>query len=224
MLYADGKVVTPLFRAKPGETRIDKATGEIKQLRCDNDGALHFEGTGEAAWGTKFVIVAARATGARARVILDLEWVPEPGGEANAAMDCFERLAPHVPGAQGVIYDTALRGIHHHKLLRDLGLLPVNRVTAAIKGADKPRRKDGRRIEKSAHIEDKHVVREDGTPMTCRLYARGGEIGIGELTDTGDLEFIRLASGPIASRTRADCFAGTTTTACPKVTVAQRSQ
>lgn len=80
MLYADGKVVTPLFRAKPGETSTDKATGEIKQLRCDNDGALHFEGTGEAAWGTKFVIVAARATDARARMILDLEWVPEPGG------------------------------------------------------------------------------------------------------------------------------------------------
>ncbi|MBA3629892.1 MAG: hypothetical protein H0W55_09505 [Actinobacteria bacterium] len=192
MLYADGKVVTPLFRAKPGATRTDKATGEIKELRCDSDGALHFEGTGEAAWGTKFVIVAARAIEARARMILDLEWVPEPGGEASAAMDCFRRLAPHVPGAQGVIYDTALRGVHHQRLLRELGLLPVNRVTAAVKGADKPRRKDGKRIEKSAHIEDKHVVREDGTPMTCRLYARGGEIGIGELTDTGDLEFIRL--------------------------------
>jgi len=38
MLYADGKVVTPLFRAKPGETRTDKATGEVKQLRCDSDG------------------------------------------------------------------------------------------------------------------------------------------------------------------------------------------
>ena len=29
MLYADGKVVTPLFRAKPGDKRIDKTTGEV---------------------------------------------------------------------------------------------------------------------------------------------------------------------------------------------------
>jgi hypothetical protein len=27
MLYADGKVVTPLFRAKPGDKRIDRTTG-----------------------------------------------------------------------------------------------------------------------------------------------------------------------------------------------------
>ncbi len=100
MLYADGKVVTPLFRAKPGETRTDKATGEIKQLRCDPDGALHFEGTGEAAWGTKFVIVAARTTEARARMILDLEWVPKPGGEASVAMKCF-RDSPPCPWCPG---------------------------------------------------------------------------------------------------------------------------
>jgi len=192
MLYADGKVVTPLFRAKPGDTRTDKATGEIRELRSDKDGALHFEGTGETAWGTKFVIVAARATDARARMILDVEWVPKTGGEARAAMESFTRLAPHVPGAQGIIYDTALRGVHHQKLLRELGLLPVNRVTAAIKGADKPRRKGGRRVDKSAHIEDKEVVLQDGTVTTCRLYARSGEIGLGELTDIGELDFVPL--------------------------------
>jgi hypothetical protein len=27
---------------------------------------------------------------------------PKPGGEANAAMECFRRLAPELPGAQGV--------------------------------------------------------------------------------------------------------------------------
>ena len=193
MLYADGKVVTPLFKAKPGDTRTDKATGEVRVLRCDSDGALHFEGTGEAAWGTKFVIVAARGTDERARMILDIQWVAKPGGEASAAMDCFARLAPLLPGAHGVIYDTALRGVHHHKLLRELGLLPVNRVTAALKGSDKPRRKDGRRIAKSVHVEDKQVLLGDGTPTTCRLYARDGDIGLGELTDRGELQFVSLA-------------------------------
>ena len=100
-------------------------------MRYEPDGGLHVEGDGETAWGVKFVLVAARTTDPHGRIILDVEWVPKAGGEARTAMDCFTRLAPHVDGAQGVIYDTALRGVHHQTLLRDLGLLPINRVTAA---------------------------------------------------------------------------------------------
>jgi hypothetical protein len=70
------------------------------------------EGDGETAWGTKFVLVAARDENVHGRVILDVAWVPNHGGEARTAMDCFSRLAPLVPGAQGVIYDTALRSVH----------------------------------------------------------------------------------------------------------------
>jgi hypothetical protein len=191
MLHADGKVITSLFRAKPGDTHIDPATGEIRSLRHDPDGQLHIEGDGEAAWGTKFVLVAARTTDPHGRIILDIEWAPKAGSEAATAMDCFTRLAPLLPGAHGVIYDTALRGVHHQTLLRDLGLLPVNRVTAAHAGAKQPRRAD-RRVEKSAHIEDKTVI-VDGRPRTVSLYARGGALGIGELTDTGDLTFTQLS-------------------------------
>jgi hypothetical protein len=32
MLHADGKVVTPLFKARPGEVRVDKTTGEVIPL------------------------------------------------------------------------------------------------------------------------------------------------------------------------------------------------
>lgn len=110
MLYADGKVVTPLFKAQAGETKVGKQTGEIKVLRHEPDAGLHFEGTGETAYGTKFVMVAVRSGEERGRMILDFDWVPKPGREASVAMDCFTRVAPLVPGAQGVIYDTALRG------------------------------------------------------------------------------------------------------------------
>src|SRR5205807_722284 len=82
MLHADGKVLTPLYRAKPGETRVDRSTGEVIALRTEPDGGLHFEGDGNAAWGTKFVLVAVRSSDERGRIILDLEWVPDPGGEA----------------------------------------------------------------------------------------------------------------------------------------------
>jgi hypothetical protein len=189
LLHADGKVVTPLFRAKPGATRVDKQTGELIPLRHEPDAALHFEGDGEPAWGTKFVIVAARGADEGTRVVLDLERVEKPGAEASVAMDCFRRLAPLVPGAQGVVYDTALRGIHHQELLRNLGLLPINRVTAADKGARAPRRKDGRRVAKSAHVEDKLVTTPDGHQVSVSLYARDGAIGIARLTDRGQMVF-----------------------------------
>jgi len=124
------------------------------------------------------------------RVILDVAWVAKPGGEARTAMDCFTRLAPHLDGAQGVIYDTALRGVHHQALLRDLGLLPINRVAAKV-ATPKPARRAERRVEKSAYVEDKTIVHA-GCEVTLTLYSRGGAIGLGELTDTGDLLFTEL--------------------------------
>ena len=84
MLYADGKVLTPLYRQRPGDTMLDSTTGETRPVRHDPDARLHFEGDGEAAWGTKFVLVAARTKERLARMILDVERVPEPGGEAAA--------------------------------------------------------------------------------------------------------------------------------------------
>ncbi len=193
MLYADGKVVTPLFKAQAGGTRVDKQTGEIKVLRHEPDAGLHFEGTGETAYGTKFVMVAVRSADERGRMILDFDWVPKPGGEASVAMDCFTRLAPLVPGAQGVIYDTALRGVHHQTLLRKLGLIPVNKVTALEAGSKKPRRDQGQRVEKSVHFEDKEVRMPDGSAMTLRLFAKGGAVGVVEFLDNGETIFKELA-------------------------------
>jgi hypothetical protein len=126
------------------------------------------------------------------RIILDVEWVPTRGGEARTAVECSTRLAPQVPGAHGVIYDTALRGVHHQHVLRELGLLTINRVTAAKAGAKTPRRGAGRRVEKNTHLEDKTVTLTDGTQATPHLYAQGGALGIAELTDTGELTFETL--------------------------------
>jgi hypothetical protein len=192
MIHADGKVIAPLYRAKPGDTRVDKTTGEIRPRRAERDAGLHYEGTGETAWGTKFVLVAARTEDPHGRVILDIDWVPKPGGEAATAMASFTRVAPLLPGTHGVIYDTALRGVHHQRLLRDLGWLSINRVTAASAGADSPRRDDGQREPKSAHVEDKTIQLPSGQSAIVRLYARDGAIGIGTLTDTGDLHFSPL--------------------------------
>ncbi len=140
LIYGDGKVIAPLFKARPGDTKLDKTTGELRPVRAENDADLHFEGTGEFAWGTKWVIMAARGTQLRHRIILDVLPVPDKGGEAAVAVESVERLVPLLPGAQGVVYDTALRGTHHQRILRQLGLLPINRVSAARANPKSPRR------------------------------------------------------------------------------------
>lgn len=188
LLHADGKVIAPLFRAKPGDERVDRATGEILPKRTEPDAALHFEGDGEAAWGTKFVLVAARGEDYGTRVLLDIEPVAKPGEEASRAMRSFRRLVPLAPGAQAIVYDTALRGVHHQELLRDLGLLSVNRVAAASKGSWKPRRSEGRRVAKSVHLEDS-TVRTDQGLITVSLYAQDGAVGVVELDEVGDRSF-----------------------------------
>jgi hypothetical protein len=107
-------------------------------------------------------------------------------------MTCLRRLAPLVPGAQGAIYD-ALRGVNHQVLLRELGLIPVNRVTAQEKGAKAPRRGRGRRVEKSVHVEVKVVCSRAGGRTTVRLFAQGGAIWLVRTTVTGEQVFVELS-------------------------------
>jgi hypothetical protein len=193
LLHGDGKVITPLYRAQPGDVRLNTDTGELRPLRAEPDAALHFEGTGETAFGTKFVILATRGSDVHARILLDAAFVPTPGGEAATALACLERTAPLVPGAQGVVYDTALRGAHHQTILRDLGLLPINRVAAAKAGSKQARRDPReRRVEKLGFVETKAVTLSDGTIKNIDLYAQGGAIGIGVLNADGELQFSPL--------------------------------
>ena len=190
VLYADGKVVTPLFKAKRKDKLVNKRTGEIRYPRFEPDASLHIEGTGEAAWGTKFVIVATRDIAPNMRIIVDTAFVATSGGEAAQAVDMFTRLHPLVPGAQAVIYDTALRGVQHQQLLRDLGLMTVNRVAAAA-GSRQKGNKSRKRIEKTTYVETKTVKTRTGQ-IEVRLFARGGQIGLGELSENGELAFIPL--------------------------------
>jgi hypothetical protein len=190
VVYGDGKVITPLFRAKPGEARVDRVTGEVVPRRSELDAELHFEGGGEAVWGTKFLLLAARGSDQHSRIILDVSFVPDKGGEAQVAQDCISRVAPLVPGAQTIVYDTALRGVHHQHILRDLGLIPVNRVAAAVAGSRNARRGEGRRVSKSAYVDTKKIKR-GGKEIVVQLYARNGAIGLAEMHD-GEMEFNEL--------------------------------
>jgi hypothetical protein len=193
LIYGDGKVLTPLYKARPGDTRLDKTTGELRPVRAEHDADLHFEGTGDFAWGTKWVIMAARGEHLRHRIILDVAPVPDKGGEAAVAVASLERITPRLPGAQGVVYDTALRGVHHQLIMRHLGLHSINRVTLAKAGAKKPRRSTAdQRQDKSTFIEARTITLPDGTHRTVPLYAKAGALGIGQANDDGSVAFVVL--------------------------------
>jgi hypothetical protein len=131
----------------------------------------------------------------RDRRIVDSEpfRVPDPGSEASVAVSCFERLAAHVPGTQAIVYDTALRGVHHQKILRELGIVPVNMVAAAETFASKTLKRKIKRREKTVHVEDKDVRLPDGSTVTLRLFSEARAIGLMRPTEAGELEFAPLA-------------------------------
>ena len=200
VLYADGKVVTPLYKAKPGTMRVDHATGEILGYRrSDPDAKLHVIGSGEMAYGNKFVLVNVRLPAPHARIILAVASVPDTGGEAAVAVDCLRDVVPLLPGAQGVLYDGALRGVHMLEILSEIGVLPIAPVTAKSGG----KRVRQPREERVVWIESQEVASPDGTE-TVQLYARCGALGLGELDDIGDVHFRRLERSKVLKRDNAD--------------------
>ena len=96
-----------------------------------------------------------------------------PASGDRAVVD--RRIAADAPGLQGVIYDGALRGVHHQRLLRDLGLLPINKVTAAQGTGPNRKKTNKERVEKSTFVEQRTITGPDGTEHTIDLFARAGK-------------------------------------------------
>lgn len=200
MPYADGKVVTPLYKAKRGKKRVDPVTGETRRVRADPDAQLHVTGGGFPAYGNKFVLVACRGTAPHARVVLDVEHVASTGAEAAVAIECFRRVRPFLPGAQGVLYDGAFRGVHLQELLHDLGLLPVVPVTPATGGhtTGEPA------VHRTVRVGEVDVTGEDEVVRTHQLYSQAGTLGLGELNESGDVVFVPLVRRKVVQRRNAD--------------------
>ncbi len=197
-MQADGKVITPLYRGRRGKTVANKETGEIREVRFDPDASLHTEGGGNAVFGNKFVIVSARTE--HDRVLLDVEreaGMKGDGGEAGAAMRCFERLAPTLPGAQGVNYDKAMRGKHIDRGMREFGWLILTGVHAV---------KDAGGSTPEWHVENADIQMPDGSVKTLEIFARDGAAGLKELTETGEPFFLPLERIKTERRKDADAF------------------
>ncbi len=129
-------------------------------------------------------------------------------------MDTFTDLAAAAPGLQGLIYDTALRGVHHQQMLRTLGILPVNKVAAA-EGSG-PRTKGRKRIEKSTFVETRIITAPDGTTHTIDASPAPAPSGSPRSPTTAPWPSCRYdESAPAGPGTRSAPTAGTTTTASP---------
>lgn len=201
LLYGDGKVLTPRLKSRPNDPpRLDRATGELRERQVDPDAGLHAEAGREdedhLVWGTKWVMMLARGTAPHSRMILDVAWVQRQGKEAAVAMESIARIRPMTPGAQGVVYDKALMGVHKQALLHEHGLLPIIRVSAK-RAAKKTSKGVMPRIPKDAHIEDKPVKLIDGTIKMCRVHAVDGALGIVEPDLQGNPTFVPLERGRI---------------------------
>jgi len=181
-LTGDGKVITPLYLAKPNTAIINKETGEILGYKkADPTAELHIEGGGNPAYGNKVVMISGRTPDWHGRMILGLGSCPKLGGEAKVAVEITERILPMLPGAQALIYDGAPRGKHVRRLLQ-AGILLISPPTA-----DQAETPDTPRVEKSGFIETRNI---NGSQVA--LYGKGGRICLADFDAEGDEVFVPL--------------------------------
>lgn len=172
-VYGDGTVVRPLYR--PGNSG-----------RRDPDAEEHVRHDGPI-WGNDLVAIAARGPEAHHRVILAVGRVHTRGHEAETAVGLIRQVhAVAGDGIQAVVYDGAMRGVHHETIMSELGLIVVNKVHPA------GRTDDDRTYRQIPLGQWTHVVRNRECVHT--LVAHRGAVHDSTLDDSGRL----VLSEPLA--------------------------
>lgn len=108
------------------------------------------------------------------------------GGEGPTLLPMLDRLVPQLPGTQALVYDGGIRGTHMNEILVRNGILPI--VPSPGSRADQA--PPPRRLEET----------RDGV----QLYTQLGGLGIGHLTEDGDIAFERLRRCNIIRRQNSD--------------------
>lgn len=197
-LYGDGKVVTPLYAAKPGATVVNRETKEIRSVRFDPDAGFHTEGGGDKVWGMKFALVNTRRS--EGRFILGIEHVEKGKDEPTAAVQVLRRVKPHAPGAQALVWDMILRGTHMQTILTEIGLVPVVGIHAKSNPKGKKGRKGDDYVPKTADLEDSEQTTPDGTTRVVHIAACDGVASVKTLTEAGEPHYEALVCKRIQRR------------------------
>jgi len=186
-------VITPLYKGKRGQTRKvrrEDGTSEERPVRFDADAAFHTEGGGDRVWGTKYALVSTRRP--NGRFILAIVDVEKGMDEASAAIEMLRCIKPHAPGAQAVVWDMILRGVHINVILTELGLVAVVGVHAKARSDRTKSRKDDAYIPKTVDLDDIEVTLPDGTTEIVHLAAHGGWLSVKEINEIGELYYEHL--------------------------------
>jgi len=200
VVYGDGTVVRGMYRPptvvwvddpETGQRLrryLDRGTGELTDTptrRYDPDSA-EWHGHAGPVHGNNIVYVYARGDAPYQRVVLAIGRAERPGQEADTALRLIgdvHRVAG--AGVQAVVYDGALRGVHHEELMTRYGLLVVNKVAAAPLSVQEKAERGGEKAVKSFPL---GVWEHDTDAGACThtLAAVDGAIVEMTLADTGD--------------------------------------
>ncbi len=202
----DGTTFKPRFKAVPGDLQLDRDTGELIQRRYDPDAhiiTVTDRETGEPIQGPRgiaFGIVSASIPNTDNERVILATYAIRPGegnDEAALGVKSIGELAPLLPGAQGFVWDKAMRGKHRDAIYK-LGLLSIVKTAKAPGGGYK-----------TALVEQMDLSSPDGTVTTVPVWAVNGALGME----------VRSAARESSSRSNArnssaDPDAGTANTAC----------
>lgn len=199
-VYGDGTVVRPMYRpptaervtdAATGRTQIlypDRRTGELRDApsrRHDPDAVAHHGHTGPVH-GNNLVTTHVRLDGYHGRVVLSVDRVDRPGREADCAVRSLERVYTHAgAGMQAVVYDGALRGKHIDHLMRNCGVVVINKVAAGSTPGGRSRKPDSKGATRWLPLGAWTHDLTDGNPCLHQLAAVDGALHEVTLNERG---------------------------------------
>jgi hypothetical protein len=98
----------------------------------------------------------------------------------------LRRIKRHAPGAQAVVWDMILRGVHINVILTEIGLVAVVGVHAKERSDRTKSRKPDSYVPKTQDLEEIEVTKPDGTTEVIVLAAHNGWLSIKEITEIGE--------------------------------------
>lgn len=201
VMFGDGKVNRPLTSHPVGSTWIDPGTGKTKPRRTDPDAGTYTVGgtdgkkTKKIVYGLKVAAIMARTDEPHGRVLLGFDAVDND--EAGVAVNIVGRIAPRLPRAEALLYDTAFRGTHINQVMRNYGIPVVAPVAA----------KSGGRNTGKPRVEKERLLGGFSVPETGRclkVYGVCGEAHVVEKDFAGEQVLVPLEKLRVERRDNAD--------------------
>jgi hypothetical protein len=192
----DGKVFNSPLRTLDTE-RVNKATGEVHQIRQDPARQRYGEGGVDGlVWGTKFAIASVRSPLANHRVILGIAHFDSQtkGGEGQTFTDLALDLAARAKGIHGFTADGAWRGTHLNQIQTASGcgiITPARRRTGSRGGIVI----DGQGYAAQPLPWSRRRARREAACGGHQLWAAAGTLFEQTITAEGDSNFTQLHRG-----------------------------